>query len=263
MVRLKTDYHRLGPDGFPDIVERHGLESVKVTGRRLGGGNPNRPLNKEDVSGFKNITSPAIAYLLGFLWADGHVCRGRNRIMLLIGEQDGKQLKNLIRSTANGWYSRSYNGYGKAKDKRYINYAISNYDLRQCLVELDYHIKSDIAPNKVLSVVPKHLLHYWWRGYFDGDGCIYFNAKNHSKKVQITASYDYDWSFAERLFKSLSVNYSFQRACCERGCRSSIVTHSHGSIRRFMEYIYSGKSFGLKRKGLKYEAYLKHYADKR
>lgn len=258
-ARLKLDYRRLGSKGFPDIVERHGIDSVRATARHLGLTNKNRSFNKEDMTRFKKVIDPEIAYLLGFLWADGHIPTNRNRIMLLVGESDGKQLKDLIHSTADSWYSRAFNGYGKSIDKRYINYAISSQDLTQYLIGLDYHIKSDVAPVKVLKTIPEDLRHYWWRGYFDGDGCFYFNEKLRAKKVQITAGYDHDWSFAKRLFKQLSVDYSLERAC-STGCRSAITVVKHDSLVRFMDYLYAGEAFGLQRKKLKYEAYLAYYA---
>jgi hypothetical protein len=231
---------------------------VQSTARNLGLVNKNRPRNTEDMSAFKSVNNPKIAYLLGLLWADGHISTKGNVITLLLKASDGKSLKQLIHSTASSWYSWSFNGYGEYAHKKYTQYNMSSHALKQHLIEHDFHIKSRSAPIKILNLIPEHLKHYWWRGYFDGDGCFYLGKKDNKGAISITSHINQDWTFAAELFHSLGICYVRRTSITSKGCSSRVCLESETPIRRFCDYIYSGESFGLLRKLNKYQQYLAH-----
>lgn len=256
--RLKATYNTLGISGLDDIIKRHGLKSVQSRARQFGLANKTRPRNREDMIQFKKVTDPRIAYLLGFLWADGHVPIKGNVIMLLIGEADGETLKELICSTAKSWHGRAFDGYGKSIGKRYIDYQMSSYDLKQYLIGLDYHVKSRDIPMKVLATIPDHLKHYWWRGYFDGDGCFHFGKADKRGMILISAPAGQDWSFVVELLTELGADHKIRNRSGSGGSSSCLCLQSETAIRAFCDYIYSGEQMGLHRKRVKYEQYLEH-----
>lgn len=256
--RLKAGYHEKGADGFPDIVERHGRSSVQVTAGRLGLGKVGRARNQENMDHFETVTDPKVAYLLGFLWADGYVRAQGNVVMLGISEKDGIAIREIVHATAKSWYERSFVGeHAKTMGHHYLTYAISNADLKRWLIKHDYHVKSRSRPDKILSTIPEHLKHYWWRGYFDGDGCFYFDDSG-KVSASIAGPYDQDWSDTTTLLESLGADYHIRRDITTRGGRSCIVIHSETAIIAFCGYIYAGESMGLERKRDKYRLFVAH-----
>ncbi len=122
------------------------------------------------------------------------------------------------------------------------------------LSEWDIHRKTD--PCGLLSQIPDHLRHYWWRGYFDGDGSLHIQPKYQS--LAFWSTYDQDWGFVHELTDRLGfprrkvIQY---RRKGGRQCSSTWYTNRQDVICAVMEYIYQGDDvdvIGMKRKHNKY-----------
>ena len=72
---------------------------------------------------------------------------------------------------------------------------VSGKSLVDCLLEMDYHSKSNSPATKVISSIPLHLRKYWWRGYFDGDGHIH---ASHPYRMEFSSTWNQNWSFLPR-----------------------------------------------------------------
>lgn len=109
-----------------------------------------------------------MAYILGFIAADGSISKNDNRIKIALSKRDKEQLE-LIKSIMGISYPI----------KDYIN--SQNYEVSELTWTCQRH-KQDLAkygiiPSKTYSLVfPKQLNKCFWkdfiRGYFDGDGSI-------------------------------------------------------------------------------------------
>jgi hypothetical protein len=87
----------------------------------------------------------------------------------------------------------------------------SSHLIRQFLEENDYHLKSSSGdPRKILSLIPDDIKHYWWRGFLDGDGCVYFNEEKPSHlsphKILFTSHFSQNWRFVEDLCQDLEIS---------------------------------------------------------
>jgi hypothetical protein len=199
-------------------------------------------------SQFIKITTPEVAYILGFLWADGFLGAGYS-INAEIVSDDAIILEKIFLSTGK-WhiFQRHRKGF-RASTKFTCNSKL----LYEYLIDLGFNAKNK-SPDKLLKTIPKKLRSYWFRGYFDGDGCWYFNSQNYLKQCTITSKYCQDWNFMIQLFIGLKVdlyNINKQDKKNKKGIKntsSRIRLCNLNSIKKFGKYIYKGQAFGLNRK---------------
>jgi hypothetical protein len=207
---------------------------------------------------FIDIKTSEVAYILGFLWADGNL--GSNHsVNIEIISDDAVVIKNIFMSTGK-WhiFYRNRKNY-----KPQTKFVCNSKLLCEHLINIGFNHKSK-SPKKLLKLIPKKLHNYWFRGYFDGDGCWYSTKKNYIKQGVIASSYDQNWSFMTKLLKELGVKiYHINRdkRINKKGIenRSSKVRFCNiDGITKIGSYIYGGKKFGLTRKYKKYLQIVAH-----
>ena len=146
-----------------------------------------------DSDFFEKIDSEAKAYWLGFLYADGYIHRnyknGKIKSMSLelsLKSEDRVHLENFLRDIKSNVPIKDK--VIKLNDKKYFanRVIVSNTKMCRDLVNLG------CVPNKSLiltfpsyDIVPKEFMWDFIRGYFDGDGSIYYNNKEHTIKVEM------------------------------------------------------------------------------
>jgi intein-encoded DNA endonuclease-like protein len=197
---------------------------------------------------FINVETPEIAYILGFLWADGYL--GSNySINTEIVSDDAIILEKVFLSTGK-WhiFQRKRTGY-RPQTKFSCNAKL----LCEYLTELGFKNKNK-CPQKLLKTIPKNLQNYWFRGYFDGDGCWYFNPKGYLRQCVISSKHQQNWKFMIELLKELKISkYRINKIhrINKKGVEnksSQIRVCSLDAIKKFGNYIYGGNQFGLERK---------------
>lgn len=213
-----------------------------------------------DPDQFFSAKTPEAAYVLGLLWADGYVLhksndgRIRNRVSISNQREDFDIFAKTLQKTG-----RWNIGYRKLKQRKEQGTAeISNRPLVEFLMAHDYRSKSTDSACKILSTIPAHLKHYWFRGLFDGDGCIYFNPSGLHIKISIASSVGQDWKYLIDLFENVLNETSFRvnRTRTKSGNYSKFEVTKRSTILAFLNYIYNGYTedkMGLPRK---YEKYL-------
>ena len=205
---------------------------------------------------FENITNSYVAYVLGFMWADGHVSNDGRHFNIGGVKEDIDEIENLFFKIGNWGKSiqdRSKRGWKTAK------YLIgSNKEIYNFLIEHDYDKKSYVSADKILSKIPNELKHYFFRGLIDGDGCFYFYKPNKGstiKQFTLTSTYEQDWSYFERLCEDLDIKYNIKRTKNITSSSSVIrITNKNGII-KLGNYIYNNienDSIGLNRKKEKF-----------
>jgi hypothetical protein len=123
----------------------------------------------------------------------------------------------------------------------------------------DYRDKSHASADKIIEAIPERLRHYWWRGYFDGDGCF---AKNPGGRVCFNSGYDQDWTFVYKLGELIGVTFALERH--DRGSRagSKMNLTNYVHLKKLADYIYAGETFGLTRKRDKYLSHVTGFRKK-
>lgn len=145
---------------------------------------------------FYNIDCPYIAYFLGFFWGDGHISKPKTATQLTINivRKDYENIKEILHKYIN-WdvkFTPAYCDRNGVNHQEQAQMSIRGNRLGKFLVEHDYLIKSGASPDKILSKIPEHLKHYWFRGYLDADGCILIKDKY---SVSFSSVYEQNWSF--------------------------------------------------------------------
>lgn len=125
---------------------------------------------------FSKIDSEDKAYWLGFILADGCICR--NDLIIVLKESDASHLDKFIKCIGgDNVYQKveSDNSWGKHDA---VRLSIRSKKMFNDLMALG------ITPNKSLTAtvpmnIPKKLIRHFWRGVVDGDGtmCYYNNKK--------------------------------------------------------------------------------------
>lgn len=189
---------------------------------------------------FYNVTEPSIVYILGFIWADGYVSKKKNRIAIAIQNKDGRDLKELFLRYI------PFHLHMEKKKFQHMFY-LNDFRLHEFLVDNDYLVKSVASPTKILSHIPKHLHHYFFRGFFDGDGCL-TNNKNHC--LSFTGSYEQDWIDITKMIINLTDSYPKTiRRINDKGHKNSFIyIYEKEKVKKVLSYLYGGEQMGLSRK---------------
>ena len=138
--------------------------------------NKNRALHK-NVAYF-DVQSPNMAWILGFLAADGCISEKRNEISLGLSSADIEILERIRKEIEIENKVRVYT------DRKGFEYAELNWTCEQHKKVLSEY---SIIPKKTFKLKPPYKLdkRYWIdyiRGYFDGDGSVNFIQSNGKKQ---------------------------------------------------------------------------------
>ena len=203
---------------------------------------------------FVEIVSPEVAYILGYLWADGSIRNRAKSVRLKINEEDYQNIKPTLLFI--GKWSESQIKPKLPFHSAKIEARFNNKVIYDFLVKNVYYQKSVASPTEILSRIPSHLHSHFFRGFFDGDGCI------QRYTVSITGSYNQNWTDVCRLLKILGTNFKIVKQINKkRKSRCSrIEMYGKENILKFLAYIYRSRDedkIGLDRKFEKYIEYFK------
>ena len=212
--------------------------------------------NRIIFSLFESINNKEIAYILGLLWADGHVSFANNPsktpIVKHTAKDDDNQIFKEILQFSGNWNTftcKNIGSYAKTPKTISINW-VSSRILGNFLIENQYRNKIE-SPDLILSRIPEDLKSYWFRGFFDGDGSVTIKNKGHHS-IAFTGHEKQNWNFIIELFNSIGIANYKKRIVESRGGKSSQVRISNKKdLIRFENYIYSDyddNQMGLHRK---------------
>lgn len=189
-----------------------------------------------------DINDKYFCYILGLLWGDGYLYKGRVGISMI--SEDLETLIPIFNKLGNWRINKS-----KRSDwKEQLTLRVSDKVFYKFLTSMDYDIKSKSSPTKILSVIDSNNHKYFLRGLFDADGCFYLN-KN-TRQCIITSNYEQDWNFISDYYSIRGWKHSIGKRTSEAG-NASFIRITNKSILEFGEYIYEDY-FGLERKYTKF-----------
>lgn len=138
---------------------------------------------KHNTSYFKKINTQEKAYFLGLLYADGNI--SKKVLSITLQEQDKpilEKFKNALKYTGPLTLNKK-SGNRQSQWKLGITSTNLVKDL----------LNHGMFPNKGFflkfpTTIPYNLTSHFIRGYFDGDGCIYSNSKNHDYLFSVVST---------------------------------------------------------------------------
>ncbi len=195
------------------------------------------------------------AYVLGLIWADGYVYPKENRVSLTCIKSDLDNVAHIISNTG-PW--RTYVRKATKIRKEQLTFMIHNKVLCDLFNSYCYVSKKYDSACKIINIIPVALRKYWWRGYLDGDGCIY-SDKNY--QVFFTSGIAQDWKFIETL--PFSLNWKTVMRQTPKGSYSRRLLNNKMDCLVLLDYIYENyesDKIGFIRK---YNKYLEMKKEKR
>jgi hypothetical protein len=195
--------------------------------------------NKINYSLFNSNFTKESVYILGLLWADGHIRRQQRLTSINCSEIDIDEVIPIFNKTGEWMVSKTiektFNGK-KVKSQKRIS--TSTWGLFNILTQYDYLTKSFSSPSKILNTIPNELKKYWFRGYLDGDGCIKL-GKQYGVDIVFAGHYEQDWNFMSDLCNELGISFSINKTVTKKGKYSHFRVNKKNDVKRLGEFIYS------------------------
>ena len=245
-------------EGIKEATFRWWLRKLKcnIRGRRV---------QTLDEKYFSSIDTQDKAYILGFLMADGCVCKTGptakrpNRLFINISHKDRKILEYIKKELKCSYeivdYMPSEATYG---NNMMSKLAINSTPLCNDLAK--YGIVARKTGIEKLPDLPSNMLPHFIRGFFDGDGTAYYCHKKYKdttyRRLNIGFCSNYEMlSSIEDIFKSIGVK-KYPKICAEKrttGEFKNLYDISYGAkqdVKLIQHYMYDNANFFLKRKKL-------------
>lgn len=200
---------------------------------------------------FSIIDSDEKAYFLGLLFADGNVCNSADRINIYLQEKDGyiiRRFKKCLSFT--GKLCKKVSKKPNHSNQIYIN--VSSKRIKEDLAKLG------CVPRKArilkFPIIDDKYFWSFFRGYFDGDGCISVKKSKFgivSRRIMIVSCIDFNLKLKAILLDKYGIASSISR----RYERCSCLTISRKDcIDLIYESIYKNATVFMKRKKNKFYA---------
>lgn len=201
-----------------------------------------------------NLNIPENIYLLGRIWADGYI--SKNDIYLYGLWEDMEYLFPYLNSMGIFTIRREQkkkNGVDYGKPQCVVRFAKTRF--KNFVESTNIENKSTSNQDKLLELIPEHLHNHFWRGYFDGDGCIFLRKNGSGAKLTFWSTLDQDWKSLIDLFLKFNVSYNINEYSRKNGTHKSSMIEIGRSkdIKIIMDYFYeNSKGIMLNRKYEKY-----------
>lgn len=221
----------------------------KMGWRRTG--KTGKRIYKVNEDFFKCINTEEKAYILGFICADGHIEKDRLNITVSIKDRDIlEKIKYAMHSNHPIKEVQRTNPYKKTNRENLIlsELMIGSVELVKPLFNMGLTTNKTYTLNgDILKYIPKYLIRDFLRGYFDGDGNVFFGKRyssGYKYNVNICGNEDF-------LLKSFQVyfpsNNKLYKDLYSRQCYVWKISQKD-KVRDFMYYLYYNSSIFLQRK---------------
>lgn len=200
----------------------------------------------------EDLTDPYLIYLLGYIWADGSFqkCKRSARFKFEININDGVVVGKYFEKIAPTNVFKQRICHYKKKSLPTLVVETRNREFCAMLEKFDFEQKSFCEPTKLLNELSEEMKHYFWRGFFDGDGCIHVSSTQLNRRFILFAGQrTYEWTCLKNLLDGLKIHYKHSITECKLGARSTITFWRFLDAEIFFKYLYPiGLDMGLDRK---------------
>lgn len=222
-----------------NLLNQHGISS---RGNKQG--------YPRDSFYFNQIDTPAKAYWLGLLYADGCVSSDSSKHELELGLKDEEHVKKF--KEALGAYNHKIT---TVTDKRWSQICyIYHFSIKDKQLYNDL-IKWGCTPNKSLTLgkipnIPRDYISHFIRGYFDGDGSLHWVNSTNNYRIAFCGTK----AFLKDLTKELVLPNTSPQARESKDYQIQIM--GRHQVYRVLEYMYKDSTPEI-RLNRKYDLYLK------
>ena len=192
-------------------------------------------------------------YILGLLWADGHVRQDKKTTSISCVQSDIEEVIPIFLKTGNWLISKPLKKYFKGNEvKTQKKIHTTTWGLFETLKEYGFLTKSTGCPIEMLNKIPNKFKKYWYRGFLDGDGCIRL-GKKYGSSIVFSGPYKQNWKFLEELANLLNIHFLIDRRMVKLGGHSYFIIYRKNDVKLLGDYLYSDyDGIGFSRKHKKY-----------
>lgn len=214
-------------------------------------GKTGKRIYKVNEDFFKCINTEEKAYILGFICADGHIEKDRLNITVSIKDRDIlEKIRYAMHSNHPIKEVQRTNPYKKTNRENLIlsELMIGSVELVKPLFNMGLTTNKTYTLNgDILKYIPKYLIRDFLRGYFDGDGNVFFGRRyssGYKYNVNICGNEDFLLKSFQAYFPS---NNKLYKDLYSRQCYVWKISQKD-KVRDFMYYLYYNSSIFLQRK---------------
>lgn len=225
-----------------NFFKKKGWERTGKSGKRIYNVN-------EDF--FKCINTEEKAYILGFICADGHIAKDRLVITVAIKDKDIlEKIRTALQSNHPIKEVIRTNPYNKTDRKTLtlVELMIGSIELVKPLFNMGLTTNKTYTLNgDILKYVPKYLMRDFLRGYFDGDGNVFFGRRyssGYKYNINICGNEDFLLKSFQTYFPS---NNQLYKDLYSKQCYVWKLSQ-RDKVKDFMYYLYYNSSLFLQRK---------------
>ena len=208
-------------------------------------------INYPDIKQFKELKNPTIIYLLGLFWADGYLHSTKNRFELYTLKSDYNYISSAINELG------EWNIKELKKVNRNPSVVVGCYNKNICNLMREYgFVNKSIKQPLFLNKIPKELIHYFFRGLIDGDGCFYISPNKKCRQFYLAGSFEQEWDYFINFLKKYNIKFKIKKKIQKKTQKYSVVFLSGKQLIKMGDIIY--KDFSNDKLGFlrKYEKYL-------
>lgn len=204
---------------------------------------------------FNVINTEEKAYILGFICADGHV--ENNHIQFEVAAKDIDILYKIRKALDSNHPIKEIhkeNPYKSSDRKELVmeKMRINSIHLVKPLLDMGLGgNKTYSLDSSILKFIPKYLIRDFMRGYFDGDGNVFFGKKYNSGikyNINICGNKEFLLNAFQKYFPSVNKLY---KDLYSKQCYVWKIS-AKGKVLDFLHYLYYNSSIFLSRKYLIY-----------
>ena len=211
-----------------------------------------------DESFFVSIDTEEKAYWLGFLYADGCVRDKYFGLKLSIVDLDHLKLfQKSLKCDYKIIVSVNKNGYGKGNKYCAIN--IYNNKMVQDLIKLGCMKNKTKLLEFPNEIIPATLMRHFIRGYFDGDGSIYYTKTKKYNYISPMVSFTGRYNFLLNLKEKLIPESTAKIMKYKNKDIYYLILGGINYIQYIYNYFYIDSTFYLNRKKEKFEEIIMLY----
>ena len=205
--------------------------------------------------------SDNMAYVFGYLYADGCIMESRYRIKFSSNDQDLLiNIRNILQSD---YPILPY----LRKDRRFPNFYIGVDSKKMYLDLQNLGLTPQKSKSMKLPYIPQEYIPHFLRGYLDGDGSIYYDKPTPLSNIRLNTSFWCgSYAFLDELGRSISefLEIKHQRVISWSKRNAYYIRYSTKDSLKFLEYIYQNSvpETRLERKFRKYKNYIENNCEK-
>ena len=214
-------------------------------------GKPGKRIYKVNEQFFNNINTEEKAYILGFICADGHIGKDRLNITVSIKDRDIlEKIRKAMHSNHPIKEVQRINPYNKTDRKllTLVELMIGSVELVKPLFKMGLTTnKTYTLSGDIVKYIPKFLIRDFLRGYFDGDGNVFFGKRyssGYKYNINICGNEDFLLKSFQTYFPSPNKLY---KDLYSKQCYVWKISN-RDKVRDFMYYLYYNSSIFLQRK---------------